>query len=1229
MNPPGGPQQSNNPQQLHQFNPTTNQIQVIQQQPNSSAPVYYQILSPQIQQQIQQQQQHQQQTQPQFSVIGLPAGGLQGLIPYGLVQKAGAGAQPVQFLQQNVGNAVQLSVPQFQALQMPGSSPVFLQAAAPSQVQQQPLQSQLQHQQPQRQVIQQSNSQQHNPALNKVINEKKVKKKKKKGKEKNSDMNDKEVSLKGLPDYLAEGLDVVFVGMNPSLNAAWSGRYYDGPGNHFWQALHLSGVVPELLTAESDSTLLGRGIGLTNLVTRTTRTPNELKKEELALGAAVLRQKLLRLNPKVVVFNGKIIYETFSGLKKFNFGLQPDPVTGSQIRQFVMPSTSARCSLLPKLKDKVPFFVGLKRLMEYLKGRAPEPNSTEVVFPNLPEPGKQAQKKGGVKEEFILRKEEQPSTSLQPSTAVRKELFQSDDESSGDELEMPVLEAEVPFPSSSTSKPRQLPALPRRTVSPPLPPVAQSTSSSPRSTSSLTMQTSSSASPTLSLSPAFSSPRSVASLPRRGPPSNQSTPTPPKQPTDQPNQSDQATDDPDTSKSPIGTISVNTEKKVNPNTNHLKRKPKAKDGEEGGVETPEKPKTSEKCYKKRKISLDSDSDCGDDEEGRASLEDTEAVFDKLFQSKPKPVKPSSRKSPNKESTLKSAKVSPPTPPTIISPKRSRSPAPSASAMRSPEVKRRSGGRGGSAKSPRSNADGSPVKSEVGMTSIWGKDVSSFDLPDDYVQDYLKEQKAKKDKNNTDSDGTIKPEENTSENKSSNKDTSSDVKNSNNSNNLLMIATRPSRRTGSIDVIPACLPDSVGGLEIEDILGGEFEAEERYLLSPLSTSSKSKQKVGSSSKAKKARHRSTDNLHPNLLPEDYLDEVIGQYFNADSDGDAEEATVKPAKPTSPAATGNKSVKSPAVAAAAIKPAKRGRKAVGRGRPPGGGRPRETDESSDSEVGKRGRIRPPASFYSMDFLDEVEAEEFEVGEEGVKVKTETELEAEYRHILYGGKKKKSPKIGFGKKKKKTAVVDPNDAEPIKPAAKAKKPAKNGKKMKRKLRKRLGGAVSPVKPVSPPPSVPDLPRSTRSSGPAPPIPHLTESVSWKGKKASKRASERPDMRQRVKRPFTSSKIEDVTGKYGAEEELVSCGICFMMDPPVEDSGPIETEVEWVGCDCFRWFHKPCTKLMKFTEKFSCRSVKMKCLEAPPAAPAPPPLPVIKTAVVKFAPDYPRLFMKNLKHM
>ena len=34
----------------------------------------------------------------------------------------------------------------------------------------------------------------------------------------------------------------------------------------------------------------------------------------------------------------------------------------------------------------------------------------------------------------------------------------------------------------------------------------------------------------------------------------------------------------------------------------------------------------------------------------------------------------------------------------------------------------------------------------------------------------------------------------------------------------------------------------------------------------------------------SRTKVEDNLHPNLLPEDYLDEVIGQYFNADDSRD---------------------------------------------------------------------------------------------------------------------------------------------------------------------------------------------------------------------------------------------------------------------------------------------------------------------------------------------------------
>ena len=52
-----------------------------------------------------------------------------------------------------------------------------------------------------------------------------------------------------------------------------------------------------------------------------------------------------------------------------------------------------------------------------------------------------------------------------------------------------------------------------------------------------------------------------------------------------------------------------------------------------------------------------------------------------------------------------------------------------------------------------------------------------------------------------------------------------------------------------------------------------------------------------------------------------------------------------------------------------------------------------------------------------------------------------------------------------------------------------------------------------------------------------------------------------------------------------------------------------------------------MKFTEKFSCRSVKMKCLEEPPKpVKLAKVVPVIKKARVKFIPDVARLFIKNI---
>ena len=86
-------------------------------------------------------------------------------------------------------------------------------------------------------------------------------------------MPESEVAKRKLPDYLQEGLDIVFIGINPSMWAAYTGKYYDGPGNHFWRALYLSGFLPSPMGPGDETTLLEtHGIGFTNIVERCVHT---------------------------------------------------------------------------------------------------------------------------------------------------------------------------------------------------------------------------------------------------------------------------------------------------------------------------------------------------------------------------------------------------------------------------------------------------------------------------------------------------------------------------------------------------------------------------------------------------------------------------------------------------------------------------------------------------------------------------------------------------------------------------------------------------------------------------------------------------------------------------------------------------------------------------------------------------------------------------------------------
>jgi hypothetical protein len=50
---------------------------------------------------------------------------------------------------------------------------------------------------------------------------------------------------------------------------------------------------------------------------------------------------------------------------------------------WVMPNSSARCAQLPRAVDKVPFYAGLKKFRDYIKGDLSELDDTEVVFTDI------------------------------------------------------------------------------------------------------------------------------------------------------------------------------------------------------------------------------------------------------------------------------------------------------------------------------------------------------------------------------------------------------------------------------------------------------------------------------------------------------------------------------------------------------------------------------------------------------------------------------------------------------------------------------------------------------------------------------------------------------------------------------------------------------------------------------------------------------------------------------
>jgi double-stranded uracil-DNA glycosylase len=143
---------------------------------------------------------------------------------------------------------------------------------------------------------------------------------------------------KTIPDVIAPGLVVLFVGINPGLYSGAVGHHFARPGNRFWPALHEAGFTPRVLSPDEDVELPVWGLGITNLVSRTTAVASELSADELRRGRVTLEEKVQRFAPRWTAFVGIGAYATAFDRRKAALGPQAERIGESRL--WLLPNTS-------------------------------------------------------------------------------------------------------------------------------------------------------------------------------------------------------------------------------------------------------------------------------------------------------------------------------------------------------------------------------------------------------------------------------------------------------------------------------------------------------------------------------------------------------------------------------------------------------------------------------------------------------------------------------------------------------------------------------------------------------------------------------------------------------------------------------------------------------------------------------------------------------------------------
>jgi TDG/mug DNA glycosylase family protein len=161
-----------------------------------------------------------------------------------------------------------------------------------------------------------------------------------------------------VPDLIRPGLKVLFCGINPGLYSGATGHHFARPGNRFWRALYQAGFTPQLVSPWEENLLLEYGLGITNLVARTTASADELTSGELRSGRRRLEKKVRRYSPEWLAVVGIGACRTAFEKPGATIGRQPQDVGHSRV--WVLPNPSG-LNANHQIADLVRAFRALRR----------------------------------------------------------------------------------------------------------------------------------------------------------------------------------------------------------------------------------------------------------------------------------------------------------------------------------------------------------------------------------------------------------------------------------------------------------------------------------------------------------------------------------------------------------------------------------------------------------------------------------------------------------------------------------------------------------------------------------------------------------------------------------------------------------------------------------------------------------------------------------------------------